>query len=587
MAEEIDRASDRQATWVALRTLRQRPTLVGQTDEGAAVYQVRSVRLLLAPGAAHFRRLVTCAKCGRDVPGSPILAPGDLERPANSVFCDRCVRSPLPPRQEVPRESADPPVLVPTPAAPPGVTDENVGDLQRLSEQIADLLGGQNADLAKLSASVAGVRAEMRELAESNQALARQQQELDQRIAGLAADVAAHPGAMVDTTAEQLQAAVDQLRSQIASLHQRMDDEAASRSDVGALAESTRALAQRDAEIETTLARELADLRSSLAPTVDAAAQPLHAALDRLRSEIASLQQRTDGDAAVRSEVGALAESTRALALARDDLSRKVQELAAQVQTPRDAEIETSLAAELVDIKASLAPMVDATTDPLHAALDQLRSQIAALQQRIDDEATARSEVGALVELNRSDLGELAGQLAPLTGDEAVRLADLSARLGAEDTQLRVEFADGLQLLRAEIASVEQRSRDEFAEVTTLLEGLRKELTDAVHDVAHETLMAVAEPLRDLTKAREEFERRLESIQQKAEEDRRRVEALNASAGAGASRLHALEQKLQTSIQRLIHQAGANSEAERRPSGALLDSLDRQLREAEERLGQL
>ena len=560
MAEEIDRASDRQATWVALKTLRQRPTLVGQTDEGAAVYQVRSVRLLLAPGAAHFRRLVTCAKCGRDVPGSPILAPGDLERPANSVFCDRCVRSPLPPRQEVPRESADPPVLVPTPAAPPGVTDENVGDLQRLSEQIADLLGGQNADLAKLSASVAGVRAEMRQLGESNQALARQQQELDQRIVGLAADVAAQPGAMVDTTAEQLQAAVDQLRSQIASLHQRMDDEAASRSDVGALAESTRALAQRDAEIETTLARELADLRSSLAPTVDAA---------------------------VRSEVGALAESTRALALARDDLSRKVQELAAQVQTPRDAEIETRLVGELADLRASLAPMVDATAQPLHAALDQLRSQIAAMQQRIDDEAAARSEVGALVELNRSDLGELAGQLAPLTGDEAVRLADLSARLGAEDTQLRVEFANGLQLLRAEIASVEQRSRDEFAEVTTLLEGLRKELTDAVHDVAHETLMAVAEPLRDLTKAREEFELRLESIQQKAHEDRRRVEALNASAGAGASRLHALEQKLHTSMQRLIHQAGANPEAERRPSGALLDSLDRQLREAEERLGQL
>ena len=264
-----------------------------------------------------------------------------------------------------------------------------------------------------------------------------------------------------------------------------------------------------------------------------------------------------------------------------------MHELAAQVQTPRDAEIETRLARELADLRASLAPMVDATAQPLHAALDQLRSQIAAMQQRIDDEAAARSEVGALVELNRRDLGELAGQLAPLTGDEAVRLADLSARLGAEGTQLRVEFANGLQLLRAEIASVEQRSRDEFAEVTTLLEGLRKELTDAVHDVAHETLMAVAEPLRDLTKAREEFELRLESIQQKAHEDRRRVEALNASAGAGASRLHALEQKLHTSMQRLIHQAGANPEAERRPSGALLDSLDRQLREAEERLGQL
>ena len=50
-----------------------------------------------------------------------------------------------------------------------------------------------------------------------------------------------------------------------------------------------------------------------------------------------------------------------------------------------------------------------------------------------------------------------------------------------------------------EIASVEVRSRDEFAAVAALLEGMRKELTEAMHDVAHETLMAVAEQgLREL-----------------------------------------------------------------------------------------
>lgn len=416
----MDRESaDRQATWVALRTLRQRPTLVGRAEDGAPVYEIRSVRLVLATGATHFRRLVTCARCEREVPGPPVLTPADLARPASLVFCDRCARSPASVGPEAPSEREDPP-------APPVVTESSAGDQQRLSEQLAGLLRGQNAELAKLSAAVAGVHAEMRQLGEANQALARGHRELDQRMVGLAAEVAAHPGTMVDATAEQL-----------------------------------------------------------------------------------------------------------------------------------------------------------------HAALDQLRSQMASLQQRIDDEAGARAEVGALAELNRRDVGELAGQLAARAGEDAARHAEDVAGRGAEESMLRVELGEGLQLLRAEMASVEQRSRDGFAEVATLLEALRQELMDAVHEVAHETLMAVAEPLRDLTKAREEFERRLENLEQKVQEDQRRVEALHASASAGASRLHVLEQKLHTSMQRLIHPAGANPEAERRPSRALMDSLDRQLREAEERLGQL
>jgi len=74
-------------------------------------------------------------------------------------------------------------------------------------------------------------------------------------------------------------------------------------------------------------------------------------------------------------------------------------------------------------------------------------------------------------------------------------------------------------------------------------------------------LLAVAEPLRDLTKAREEFERR--------------VEALTASARATAARLHGLEQKAQRPVRK------------RRPPKALVESLEQQLRDAEERLGQL
>lgn len=219
MVEELDRSSpDRQAIWVALKTLRQRPAVVGRTDEGATVYEVRSVRLVLAPNAAHFKRLVLCAKCGRDVPGAPVLGAADLDRPPTSVFCDRCGRTADFRRREVPQEEEAPPSV-----ASPVVTEagteaerlaaveaqlaevlsrapapvENAGELQRLSEQVADLLRGQNAELAKVSASVAQVRAEMRELGESSRALARVQSDLDQRMVELAGHVHAEIEAKV------------------------------------------------------------------------------------------------------------------------------------------------------------------------------------------------------------------------------------------------------------------------------------------------------------------------------------------------------------------------------------------------------
>jgi chromosome segregation ATPase len=435
MAEEIERASDRQATWVALRTLRQRPTLVGKTDDGAAVYEIRSVRLLLAPGATHFRRLVTCARCGRDVPGSPVLAPADLERPANSVFCERCVRSPVPPRPEVAREREDPPARVPPPPPPPPQRATapaiNAGDLQRLSEQVADLLLAQNGELANLSAAVAEVRTEMRELGESNRALERAQHELEGGIVELAARVDAHPGA----------------------------------------------------ELETRLARELIDVRASLAARIDATAQPLQAVL-------------ADG-------------------------------------------------------------------------LNHLRAEMASLQSRVDESA-ARSEVEQIVEANR--------RLARVQGELDERLREVAARPEPDP-----EAVGALDLLRAEVARLELRMDEASAAFTDRLETQRRELAEALQAEAREALTSVAEPLRDVTNAREDFERRLGDLQQRAE-------ALSAAADARASREHALEQMVESTAQQLARlievqaQAAPPAPGGRSVTGGIMDSLERQLRAAELRL---
>src|SRR5206468_9473316 len=80
------------ARWVGLRTLRQAPKPVGQTDAGDPIFDVRSARLVLREDATHFNRLVACSNCGREVMGSPVLGPGDLDHAPQAVVCKDCVR---------------------------------------------------------------------------------------------------------------------------------------------------------------------------------------------------------------------------------------------------------------------------------------------------------------------------------------------------------------------------------------------------------------------------------------------------------------------------------------------------------------
>src|SRR5215210_903348 len=94
MADAPGTGSDqKRATWVALRTLRQRPKVVDHRENGDPVFEVRSVRLVLRDNADHFNRLAQCSKCGREVPGAPVLSQADLTRPSHSVICKECVRN--------------------------------------------------------------------------------------------------------------------------------------------------------------------------------------------------------------------------------------------------------------------------------------------------------------------------------------------------------------------------------------------------------------------------------------------------------------------------------------------------------------
>ncbi len=105
------------------------------------------------------------------------------------------------------------------------------------------------------------------------------------------------------------------------------------------------------------------------------------------------------------------------MAQAQVDLDQKVVELAAQVAADPAAETEMAMAQELLEVRAGLAAMVDATAQPLQAALDDLRSEIASLQQRVDVESAARSEVAQIGAANR--------QLAQAHGDLDQRVVEL------------------------------------------------------------------------------------------------------------------------------------------------------------------
>lgn len=547
-----------------MKTLRQRPTVVGRTDDGATIYGIRSVELVLPSGALHFKRLVPCAKCGRKVPGSVVLGPADLDRPATPVFCDRCGRAIDHPSREASRETA--------PAPEPVVTVGAVDDGR---------LAAVEAQLAELAARVAALPAAAPEAVAARDL----------------ADLRAGVTDMIDATAHALHAALrdglDHLGAEIA--------------------------AHSHAEIEETLARELVEVGTNLAGA-------LTQGLDRFRSEMASLQQRVD-ESAARSEMEQVAEATRELAQAQRDLDQKVSDLGIQVSALPGFDPEAVGGRELAELRARVVETIGADHAQLRGELAEglgvLRAEIGHLEQRSQDEVAS---VAALLEAQRKELTEalhdvaqeaaaqqriegepashshteieerLARELAGMgtslaaalsQGLEHVRsemaslqrradesagrsemdreMAELRARvvetIGAEDAQLRNELAGGLDALRAEIVLLGQRSQDELASVAALLDAQRKELTEALHDVAQETLMAVAEPLRDLTKAREEFERR--------------VEALTASAKAAAAWLHALEQKVSRPAQK------------RRPPRALVESLEQQLLEAEKRLGQL
>ena len=81
------------ARWVARRTLHRRlDAPVGEID-GVPTYAIEGARVALPPGARHFRRVVSCARCGRPVMdrSRPLYRQRDLHLEV-ALLCDECAQ---------------------------------------------------------------------------------------------------------------------------------------------------------------------------------------------------------------------------------------------------------------------------------------------------------------------------------------------------------------------------------------------------------------------------------------------------------------------------------------------------------------
>lgn len=424
MPEPVDESSvTRHATWVGLRTLRQRPKIVDHRSSGEPIFEVRSVRLVLRGNVDHFNRLAECSKCGREVPGAPVLAPPDLDRPTNSVICKDCVRAaavsapwqPAGPRVTAP--TADPTPEAPTTPEPaavaaPGVDDPRLaaveGQVELALTRLAELASvqaaesfdrrrGQEATEARLHEALAqgllDVRAEIGASAAGLQRLAALEAHVQQSFASAAELVAGQRNELA-----AMRAALVELRTQVDQLAE------SSRAVDGAHQELGRRLVDAEARLATqptieqlseAVDQRVAAAEVALMRSVDAQQTELHVAqaVDEMRQARDHLQQRLDSlvQQALESEmrINALASSADAGAGYLHTLEQRIRQAEDRFDTLVQARTR-ELAASSVDHGAA----GSAADDPGGDLVDALERQLQRAEGRLAHVALYGSESG-------------------------------------------------------------------------------------------------------------------------------------------------------------------------------------------------
>jgi chromosome segregation ATPase len=318
---------------------------------------VRNVRLVLPAEANHFSRLVTCTSCGREVPGLPVLSPADLDQSPGPFVCTECV--------EALRAQGAPPSA---PAQLPA-----------------------NRDLERL--------------AQAGQALARRVDELDRRLAAVAAVGQVEA---VEVRLQQLEdrlAGVDQVQAVEARLHEletRLagadEGRAVLEAQAGQLETALQAVDARTAGAEERLQAGLAELRALAAIPADVT-ERLHALerqATRLRTEAAELVELhaalDAGLGALRSEIGDVRTAVKRVSDSQGDIDDRIEAFFRTSLAP-DEQGKGRKARKGAEADR-LATMATAVEDLL-GEQRQLKAQVVALAQASDTAAATASRAAA------------------------------------------------------------------------------------------------------------------------------------------------------------------------------------------------
>jgi len=374
MPESSDQASQRQrrAKRIGVRTLRQRPKLVGALVDGEPVYEVRSVRLVLRGQTPHFNRLVACERCGQNQAGPPVLAPADLELPVRPMICADCVQragvssvwEPEATRPQVERVSED----VQAPAEPPPPTAPGP-EMERL-EAIEHRLGAMGArveQLGHLGEVQIAAQTERRRAEETARAALRA--DMSQALAG---------------ARSQIVSVSEELRQGLAGLSQVVE---AQRIDL------------------TVVVGEVAQARSEMRRQVGAAppdAASTGVVVDERLQELAA-------------RIDALLDADRMSSTRLRDLEERLDRLAAELA------IERSQESDRADATRSSASAEELAT--LQAAVDERLRELAA------QVAQGTAPIGLLLDGNNETTGRLAGleqRLERLAGQLAAGRPELT-----------------------------------------------------------------------------------------------------------------------------------------------------------------
>ena len=420
MADNDQTALQRRATWVGLKTLRQRPRVVGETGSGEPVFEVRSVRLVLRDEAGHFSRLAECSKCGREVPGAPVMGPADLDRPAHSVICKDCVRAsvaarPLQPEWRAAKSERPAPPVQKADEQPSGPPDP-VDDVRLAAVEV------------QLQAAVARL-AELADLQRMESAESRLQEALRQGLAQIRAEVVASS----QRSETEQAAANDEDRKRAEALAQVVQAQQSRLASMSAMLTEIRDDVLRLAESNQELARAQRDLERRIEERVGKADASVAALEKRLRGDVTTLAQavetvRGDLEGSLGAPLGTgmamVVQAVQELARGRDEIKASV---GGRVEALTSAVEDGSSRVRALERRTE--ESIERLTEALEDQRRELKEVTAThrLDYGIDGGTLGRSAAGELLDGLERQLQEAEGRLARLTagpGEPVVTPAD-------------------------------------------------------------------------------------------------------------------------------------------------------------------